>query len=189
VLGEFLEKFTEVSKAIRIGDPFGDSVDQGPMSSQAQFDRIMGYIASGKEQGATVHTGGERLGAEGYYIMPTVFTDIKPEMKIVKEEIFGPVGVVIKFEDGDGEGADATATVYGLAAGVFTQNIDRAIRMAHRLQAGSAWVNCYHQVSPGVTIGPFGGYKQSGNGRELGEQGVLNYTNVKAVHVNLGHRM
>ncbi|KAJ7753905.1 aldehyde dehydrogenase [Mycena maculata] len=182
----FLEKFTERSKSIRIGDPFSSDVDQGPMSSEAQFNRIMGYIDSGKEQGATVHIGGDRFGNEGYYINPTIFTNTRPDMKIVQEEIFGPVGVLIKFDDEDDVIRQANDTLYGLAAGVFSQDINRAIRTAHRLQAGTAWVNCFNHFRANV---PFGGYKQSGIGREMGEYALHHYTNVKSVHINLGHRM
>ncbi|KAJ7478692.1 aldehyde dehydrogenase [Mycena galericulata] len=186
IYDEFLRKFTEKTKNISVGDPFAPGVDQGPQVSQLQYDRIMGYIDSGKEEGATVHIGGERHGTEGYFIQPTIFTDVKPEMKIVKEEIFGPVGVVIKFTDEEDVIRQANDTVYGLAAAVFSQNINRALETAHKLQAGTAWVNCVNQLHANV---PFGGFKQSGIGRELGEYALHNYTNVKAVHVNLGHRM
>ena len=126
----------------------------------------MSYIASGKEEGATVHTGGQRVGTEGYFIEPTIFTDVKPHMKIVREEIFGPVGVVIKFDDDDDILQKANDTVYGLAAAVFSENINRALQTAHKLKAGTVWVNCTNKLNPSV---PFGGYKQSGIGRELGE--------------------
>ncbi|KAJ7150506.1 aldehyde dehydrogenase [Mycena crocata] len=186
IYDEFLRKFTEKSASIKVGDPFAPGMDQGPQVSQQQFDRIMGYIESGKEEGATVHLGGERHGTDGYFIKPTIFTDVTPEMKIVKEEIFGPVGVVIKFTDEADVLRQANDTVYGLAAAVFSQNINRALETAHKLQAGTAWVNCVNQLHANV---PFGGFKQSGIGRELGEYALHNYTNVKAVHVNLGHRM
>ncbi|KAJ6541706.1 NAD-dependent aldehyde dehydrogenase [Mycena capillaripes] len=186
IYDKFLEKFTEKSKSIRIGDPFSADVDQGPMSSEAQFERIMGYIESGKQEGATVHLGGDRFGTEGYYIKPTIFTNTTPEMKIVKEEIFGPVGVIIKFEDEEDVVRQANDTLYGLVGAVFSQDIDRAIRTAHRIQAGTVWINCYNVLSPSV---PFGGYRQSGIGREMGEYALEHYTNVKAVHINLGHRM
>ncbi|KAG5350572.1 hypothetical protein C0989_010338 [Termitomyces sp. Mn162] len=162
----FLKMFTEKAKSIKVGDPFHTNTDQGPQVSQVQYDRIMGYINSGKEQGATVHLGGDRYGNEGYFINPTIFTDTKPDMKIVQEEIFGPVGVVIKFEDEEDVLRQANDTVYGLAAAVFSQNINRALQTAHKLKAGTAWVNCVNQLHPNV---PFGGYKQSGIGRELGE--------------------
>ena len=126
----------------------------------------MGYINSGKEQGAKVHLGGERHGAEGYWIQPTIFTDTRPDMRIVQEEIFGPVCVVIKFEDEEDVLRQANDTLYGLAAAVFTKDITRGISFAHRLHAGTAWINCINSLHPNV---PFGGYKQSGIGRECGQ--------------------
>lgn len=104
IFDEFLERFTGRANKIRLGDPFAGDTDQGPQISQTQYDRIMGYINSGKEDGAKCHLGGNRFGSEGYFIKPTIFTDVKPDMKIVKEEIFGPVCVVIKFETEDGKG-------------------------------------------------------------------------------------
>lgn len=186
IYDEFLAKFTERVKAIKVGDPFGKDTNQGPQVSQIQFDRIMSYIESGKEQGAKVHHGGGRVGDEGYFIEPTIFTETKPDMKIVQEEIFGPVGVVIKFEDEEDVVRQANDTVYGLAAAVFTQDINRALKTAHKLKAGTTWINCVNVLNPNV---PFGGFKQSGIGRELGEYALHNYTNVKAVHVNLGQKM
>jgi len=143
----------------------------------------MSYIESGKKQGAHVHLGGERIGNEGYFIAPTIFTETKPEMRIVQEEIFGPVGVVIKFEDEEDVVHQANDTLYGLSAAVFTKDISRALQTAQRIRAGTVWVNCINTLDANV---PFGGFKQSGIGRELGEYALLNYTNVKAVHVNLG---
>ncbi|KAJ7333296.1 aldehyde dehydrogenase domain-containing protein [Mycena albidolilacea] len=186
IYDEFLRRFTEQTKKIKVGDPFAPGVDQGPQVSQQQYDRIMGYIESGKKDGATVHTGGNRHGTEGFFIEPTIFTDTTENMQIVKEEIFGPVGVIIKFTDEADVLRQANDTVFGLAAAVFSQDINRALQTAHKLQAGTAWVNCVNQLHANV---PFGGYKQSGIGRELGEYALHNYTNVKAVHVNLGHRM
>ncbi|KAA1476364.1 aldehyde dehydrogenase [Dentipellis sp. KUC8613] len=184
IYDEFLKRFTEKAGSLRLGDPFATDSYQGPQVSQIQYDRIMSYINSGKEEGATVHLGGERHGEEGYWIKPTIFTDTKPNMRIVQEEIFGPVGVVIKFEDEADVIKQANDTVYGLAAAVFSQDINRAIETAHKLHAGTAWINCVNQLHPQV---PFGGYKQSGIGRELGEYALDSYTNIKAVHVNLGH--
>lgn len=132
----------------------------------------MGYIESGKQEGATLHHGGARVGTEGYFIQPTIFTDVKPHMKIVKEEIFGPVGVVIKFADEDDVLRQANDTVYGLAAAVFTKDLNKAIRTANRLKAGTVWVNCVNHLHAAV---PFGGYKQSGIGRELGEYALAKY--------------
>ncbi|KAI0033622.1 aldehyde dehydrogenase domain-containing protein [Vararia minispora EC-137] len=184
IYDKFLEAFTKKALEIKLGDPFKQGSYQGPQVSQIQYDRIMAYIQSGKEQGAQVHVGGERFGTEGYWIKPTIFTNTTPDMKIVREEIFGPVGVVIKFQDEEDVVRQANDTTYGLAAAVFSQNITRALKVAHRLQAGTAWINCYNQIHCQV---PFGGYKQSGVGRELGEYALENYTAVKAVHVNLGH--
>ncbi|EAU92000.2 aldehyde dehydrogenase [Coprinopsis cinerea okayama7 len=184
VYDEFLQKFTEKAKSIKIGDPFDEGIDQGPQISKIQYDRIMGYIDSGKADGAHVHLGGGRVGEEGYFIEPTIFTNVSAEMKIVKEEIFGPVGVIIKFEDEEDIVRQANDTTYGLAAAVFSRDINQAIRTTHKLKAGTVWVNCYNTFYPSV---PFGGYKQSGIGRELGEYALSNYTNVKAVQINLGN--
>ena len=128
--------------------------------------RVLKYIESGKEQGATVHYGGSALKKEGYWVQPTIFTNTRPDMKIVQEEIFGPVGVIIKFHDDEDVIKQANDTQYGLAAAVFSKNIDRALQTAHRLNAGTAWINCVNQLHAQV---PFGGFKQSGIGRELGE--------------------
>jgi aldehyde dehydrogenase (NAD+) len=186
IYDKFLEKMTAKAKSIKLGDPFALDSYQGPQVSQTQFDRIMGYIESGREQGATIHVGGERHGNEGYFIQPTIFTDVTAQMKIVKEEIFGPVVAIMKFKDEEEVIKLANDTTYGLAAAVFSQNINRAHRVAHKLRAGTAWINCANMVHPNV---PFGGFKQSGIGRELGEYALANYTNVKAVHVNLGMPM
>ncbi|KAF5368281.1 hypothetical protein D9615_010371 [Tricholomella constricta] len=186
IYDEFLKRFTERARAIKLGDPFAAGTDQGPQVSQIQYDRIMDYIASGKKAGATVHLGGDRFGTEGYFINPTIFTDTTPDMRIVQEEIFGPVGVVIKFEDEEDVIKQANDTMYGLAAAVFSKDLNRALKTAHKLRAGTAWVNCINQLHANV---PFGGYKQSGIGRELGEYALHHYTHVKAVHVNFDHKM
>ncbi|KAG5220764.1 aldehyde dehydrogenase (NAD(P)(+)) ald [Salix suchowensis] len=159
IYDEFLKRFTERTKSLKVGDPFAVGVDQGPL-------RVMGYIKSGIEQGATLHHGGAEHTGDGFFVNPTIFTDTTPDMKIVQEEIFGPVGVVIKFKDEDDVVRLANDTVYGLAAIVFSQDINRALETAHRLKAGTVWVNCANQLHANV---PFGGFKQSGIGRELGE--------------------
>ncbi|KAI9062269.1 aldehyde dehydrogenase [Trametes sanguinea] len=182
IYDQFMQRFTEHTKSLKVGDPFDPDVFQGPQVSQQQYDRIMGYIKSGREDGAKIVAGGERLGNEGYYIQPTIFTDVKPTMKIVQEEIFGPVCVVIKFKDDDDIVAMANDTIYGLAASVYSQNVTRALSTAHKIRAGTVWVNTANMLYPQV---PFGGYKQSGIGRELGEYALANYTAVKAVQVNL----
>ncbi|KAI0298762.1 aldehyde dehydrogenase [Multifurca ochricompacta] len=208
IYDEFLKRFTAQAKALKLGDPFAKDSYQGPQVSQNQFDRIMEHIEAGKKEGATVHLGGERFGTLGYWIQPTIFTNVRPEMRIVREEIFGPVAVVIKFETEQEVIGMANGTEYGLAAALFTKDITRGIQVAHQLQAGTTWVNCISSLHPNV---PFGGCKQSGVGRELGEYALdtsvvflfilplhekmanlfvllfaISYTNVKAVQVNLG---
>ena len=132
----------------------------------------MGYIESGKADGATVHHGGERFGDEGYFISPTIFGNVLPDMKIVKEEIFGPVCVVFKFTDEDDIIEQANNSDYGLAAAIFTKDVKKAIRTANAMNAGTVWINMTSQVHSAV---PFGGYKQSGIGRELGEYASAMY--------------
>ncbi|KAI9456579.1 aldehyde dehydrogenase domain-containing protein, partial [Russula earlei] len=185
IYDEFLKRFTAKARSIKLGDPFGKGIDQAPTFST--YQRIMSYTDYGKE-GVTVHLAGERFGNEGYFINPTIFTDTKPDMKIVREEIFGPVGVVIKFEDEADVIRQPNDTVYGLVAGSFSQDINRALETAHKLQAGTAWMNGVNQLHANV---PFGGYTQSGIGRELGEDVCdnLSYAHTKAVHINLGHKM
>lgn len=184
----FMEKFTEITRSLgnAAGDPFANETQHGPVVSQTQFDRVMGYIESGKKEGATVSVGGERHGREGYFIKPTIFTDCTPDMKIVKEEIFGPVAAVVKFKTEEEVIEASNSSEYGLGCNVFTENISRGLRVAHQLEAGSAWVNCAQAIEPGV---PFGGYKQSGSGRELGQYALDTYTQVKGVHVNLGMKL
>lgn len=182
VYDKFLELLTAKVKSIKVGSPFAADTFQGPQTSQLQFDRISEHIKSGKDEGATVHIGGERHGTEGYFLQPTIFTDVKPHMRIVKEEIFGPVVVVAKFKDEADIIAQANDTMYGLAAAVFSRDVSRALNTAKQLKAGTVWVNCYNQLHSQT---PFGGYKQSGIGRELGEYALANYTSVKAVHINL----
>ncbi|GAA6015238.1 hypothetical protein JCM10207_003657 [Rhodosporidiobolus poonsookiae] len=182
IYDKFLEALTTKVKSMKTGPSFQGDSFLGPATSQLQYDRISAHIQSGKDEGATVHVGGDRHGTEGYFIQPTIFTDVTPNMKIAQEEIFGPVLVVQKFKDEDDVVLKGNDTMYGLAAAVFSQNISRALRTANRLHAGTVWVNCYNQLTTQV---PFGGYKQSGIGRELGEYALANYTSVKSVHVNL----
>ncbi|KAG8879999.1 aldehyde dehydrogenase (NAD(P)(+)) ald5 [Tulasnella sp. 331] len=182
IYDKFMQKFTDHIKTLKVGDPFHKETFQGPQVSKIQFDRIMGYIEKGKQEGATVLMGGEQHGTEGYFIQPTVFTDVKPNMTIVKDEIFGPVVVVSKFKNDEEIIATSNDSMYGLAAAIFSQNISRAIKLANALHAGTVWVNQYNTLHESV---PFGGFKQSGIGRELGEYALANYTNVKSIHVNL----
>jgi len=183
VYDKFLEAFKQRAERTTVGDPFDEKVFQGPQVSQLQFDRIMGYIKSGKEDGATVVTGGERLGDKGYFIKPTIFSDVKPGMKIMKEEIFGPVCAIAKFKDESEVINLANDTTYGLAAALHTKDVATAIRVSNALKAGTVWVNCYNVLHHQRE---FGGYKESGIGRELGEAALANYTQTKSVCINLG---
>ena len=182
IYDEFVEKSIARARKRRVGDPLDPRTDQGPQVSASQFDRIMGYIESGKREGATLACGGERVGDRGFFIQPTVFSDVQDEMKIAREEIFGPVMSIIPFKDVDEVIARANRTTYGLAAGVWTRDIKKAHAVANSMRAGTVWVNCYHVLD---TRAPFGGYKQSGMGRELGEYGLQQYTEVKTVTLKL----
>jgi aldehyde dehydrogenase (NAD+) len=178
----FVEKSVARARRRRVGDPLDPGTDQGPQVDETQFDRVMGYIESGRSEGATLACGGERVGDRGYFIQPTVFADVKDHMTIAREEIFGPVMSVIPFKDVDEVITRANQTHYGLAAGVWTRDIKKAHAVANGVRAGTIWVNCYHVLD---TRAPFGGFKQSGIGRELGEYGLQEYTEVKTVTVKL----
>jgi aldehyde dehydrogenase (NAD+) len=182
IYDEFVEKSIARAHKRKVGDPLDPRTDQGPQVSQSQFDRVMGYIEAGKSEGATLGCGGERVGDRGYFVQPTVFSGVEDDMKIAREEIFGPVMSVIAFKDVDEVIKRANRTTYGLAAGVWTRDIKKAHAVANGVRAGTVWVNCYHVLD---TRAPFGGFKQSGIGRELGEYGLQQYTEVKTVTVKL----
>jgi len=188
VYDKFISKFAEAAEVMdaTAGDPFLEATRHCPQISQIQYDRVMSYIDSGKQDGAKVAIGGGRIGNAGYFIEPTVFTDVTPDMKIAKEEIFGPVGTVFKFKTEEEVIAAANDTTYGLACYIYTENSSRAIRVAHAIEAGTAFVNSSLVLENSV---PFGGYKQSGIGREFGEYALETYTQVKGVHINLGLRL
>ncbi|KAJ5313215.1 uncharacterized protein N7443_000099 [Penicillium atrosanguineum] len=183
IYDKFIARFKERAAQNQLGNPFESDTFQGPQVSQLQFDRIMEYINHGKKEGATVAVGGERHGTEGYFIQPTVFTDVTPDMKIAQEEIFGPVIAVQKFKDEAEAIKIGNNTSYGLAAAVHTKNVNTAIRVSNALKAGTVWINSYNMISYQA---PFGGFKESGLGRELGSYALDNYTQVKTVHYRLG---
>jgi aldehyde dehydrogenase (NAD+) len=175
---EFCHKMVQKTKARKVGDPFDLTTEQGPQVSQEQMERVMGFIDSGKKDGAKLLTGGKQAGKDGYFVEPTVFTDVKDDMKIAQEEIFGPVMSILKFKDADEVVARGNKTNYGLAAAVWTKDVKKAHTIAARLKAGTVWVNCYDVFDAAA---PFGGFKMSGIGRELGEYALANYTEVKTV--------
>jgi aldehyde dehydrogenase (NAD+) len=179
---QFIDKMLKRTKGRKVGDPFDLATEQGPQVSQEQCDRVMGFIEAGKKEGAKLLTGGGRVGERGYFIEPTVFTDVKDEMKIAREEIFGPVMNILKFKDVREVLERGNRTFYGLAAAVWTRDIQKALAMANGLRAGTVWVNCYDIFDAAA---PFGGYKMSGIGRELGEYALQMYTEVKTVTVAL----
>lgn len=186
VYESFLEKFAaHVTAEYQQGDMFQDNVVVGPQVSQMQFDKIMKYIEIGKSEGARVVLGGEAnpSAGKGFFIKPTVFADVKPSFRIVKEEIFGPVVAVGKFSTDEEALELANSTEYGLGAAIFTKDLVKAHQFAADLQAGQIWINSSNDSDVHI---PFGGTKMSGVGRELGEYGLQMYTETKAVHVNLG---
>ncbi|MCA8913916.1 MAG: aldehyde dehydrogenase family protein [Planctomycetes bacterium] len=182
VYDEAVEKLAARAGKMVQGDPLDDECRYGPQNNKSQFDTTMGYIEKGKAEGAKLVAGGTRMGDKGYYVAPTVFADCTPDMTIVKEEIFGPVLAVQKFSDFDDLVAKANSSEYGLAAGVWTRDVSKAHRYAKAVKAGSVWVNCYNWYDSAV---PYGGYKQSGYGREMGLQGLANMTQTKSVWVQL----
>ena len=179
---QFVEKSVARAKKRTVGDPFDRATEQGPQVDDVQFEKVMSYIEAGKREGAALLCGGKRVGDRGYFIEPTVFADVKDTMKIAQEEIFGPVMSIIKFKDLDEVIERANKTIYGLAAAVWTRDITKAHAIANNVRAGTVWVNCYDVFDAAA---PFGGFKQSGLGRELGEYGLQQYTEVKTVTVKL----
>lgn len=183
VYDEVVERLAECNRRYKVGDPLDPQTEQGPLVDRAQFDKVMHYIELGKAGGARCVTGGSRLGQRGYFVEPTLFAEVSDEMAIARDEIFGPVLAVLRFRDIDELVRRANDTFYGLAAGVWTRDIQKAHYLAQKIRAGTVWVNCYDVIDPAA---PFGGFKMSGLGRELGQQGLDAYTETKTVTIELG---
>jgi phenylacetaldehyde dehydrogenase len=175
---EVVDGVAEIAKSIKLGSGLDPSTQMGPLVSDEQFRRVTGFLESGRADGATALAGGGRFGDRGYFVEPTVLTNTRPDMKVVREEIFGPVVVAEKFTSLDEIAAAANDTTYGLGAGIWTRDISKAHALAKKIRAGTIWINCYNVFDAAL---PFGGYKQSGWGREMGHEVLNNYTEVKAV--------
>src|SRR5215468_824229 len=184
VYDEFVDRVATFGKGLRVGNGLDPATQIGPLVSEQQLERVTGYLKIGREEGARAVAGGERVTdgplAKGYFVPPTVFANVKDDMRIAQEEIFGPVISAIPFNDMDDLVQRANATMFGLGSGVWTRDVSKAHRLAGALRAGSVWVNCYQAMDPAV---PFGGYKMSGYGRESGLQHMEEYLNVKAVWI------
>ena len=178
----FVGELVSRAMAIKVGDPLDEESEMGPLVSRQQLDTVEKYVAIGKEEGATLATGGRRLDGAGYYYEPTIFVNVDNSMRIAQEEIFGPVLVVIPFDTEEEAIRIANDTIYGLAGAVWTKDVTRAMRVIKAMRAGITWVNTYH---PTYSEAPWGGYKQSGIGRELGSYGLDEYTEVKQINIDL----
>ncbi len=179
---QVVERLAARAQERKLGDPFDPETEQGPQVDKAQFDKILSYIDKGKAQGARCVSGGERFGGRGYFVKPTVFSEVKDQMAIATDEIFGPVMQVLRFREMDEVITRANTTDYGLAAAVWTRDIKKAHAIAESVRAGTIWVNCYDVFDAAA---PFGGFKTSGLGRELGEKALDNYTELKTVTIAL----
>ncbi|SFN24198.1 aldehyde dehydrogenase family protein [Marinobacter pelagius] len=178
VYDQVVEAVSAAAGQFKVGNGLDPDTMLGPLVSRRQQERVMDYVQSGIEQGARLVSGGKTLGEKGYFMQPTIFADVDPSMRIAQEEIFGPVISIIPFKDEAEVIHMANDTSYGLAANIWTRDIKKAHRVAHRLQAGSVWINCHGVIDPAA---PFGGFKQSGWGREISEEGLLAYTETKTV--------
>ncbi len=186
----FIERFQARAGALKVGDPLQPDTQMGPQVSEEQLDRIKGYVAIGRKEGATILTGGTppRLSGpleHGYFFQPTILTNVQNRMRVAQEEIFGPVTAVIPFTTEEDLIRQANETIYGLSAGIWTRDLSRAHRLAKAIQAGTVWINTYNMIHPAM---PFGGYKQSGYGRELGRHALDLYTQVKSVWLDLSDK-
>ena len=180
---EFVAKLVQRAKSQKVGDPFDPETTQGPQITREQQERVLSFIDSGKKEGATIHCGGGKPNLPGYFVEPTVFSGVTDGMKIAREEIFGPVMNILPFGNIEEVVERSNRTQFGLAAAVWTRDIKKAHRMARSLRAGTVWINCYDVFDAAA---PFGGYKMSGVGRELGEYALQLYTEVKTVYIAQG---
>jgi len=183
IFDRVVDGVSQQAKKIRVGAGMDPQTQMGPLVSHEQLQRVCGYLESGFSEGAKATTGGKRSGNKGYFVEPTVLVNTNPKMKVVQEEIFGPVVTAIPFKDADDVVSTANDTVYGLAAGIWTKDISKAHQLAAELKAGTVWINCYNIFDAAL---PFGGYKQSGWGREMGKDVLELYTEVKAVCTRIG---
>jgi len=179
---EVVAGVADIAKSIKLGDGFDPGTQMGPLVSDEQLSKVSGFLDSGREDGAKIVTGGSREGDRGYFFQPTVIANTRPDMKVVKEEIFGPVVVAAPFQSLDEIAAAANDSPYGLGAGIWTKDISKAHALAKKIRAGTVWINCYNIFDAAL---PFGGYKQSGWGREMGHEALEAYTEVKAVCTQL----
>jgi aldehyde dehydrogenase (NAD+) len=183
---EFVERMVAFSKTLRVGDPLAPDTQLGPLISQRQLDTVLGYVAKGRSEGAQLASGGQRLGGElvsGYYVAPTVFSQVSNDMTIAREEIFGPVASVIPFDTEEEALRLANSTRYGLGSGVWSGNVKTVMKMIHGIQAGTVWVNCYGLIDPAVG---FGGYKESGYGWKGGQAQIDGFLYQKAAYIQWG---
>jgi len=182
IYDKFVEKATRRAQKTKVGNPFDADTDQGPQVSQEQFDKILEMIGTGEKEGAKLQTGGGMHGDKGYFIQPTVFSDVEDHMTIAKDEIFGPVQSILKWDTLEEVIDRANASEYGLACGIISKNVDTINILSRAVKAGTVWVNTYNQFDTGV---PFGGYKMSGIGREHGDEVLNHYTQTKSVYIPL----